>query len=409
MLLAGSTTQDRARKCLRLERDSRVYHSGEGTWDSVSLSVKHFYTLSGMTSTLLLHCSLGKGQKSLLPSQSPRGAEDPLLNKRPPQICPGQPCQEKCLLCAGHPLRSPSCFDVLGAPKRGSSSIIHSKHLVEGSGSFRGLLPPPRPTARLLDSQTRCIEGSEAATLGTRPRPMPGMQPKGTELGSEVRGKLWDALGPKGAPITLKSLPPWGLHSPSPGVSTPPWGTYPLGFSNPGLHRPGFPPTPESPPSLVSMALGSPVLGSSQVRMCPPGRARRARTHRFLERAGRGRWWPCGTPGDAPAAAGCGGHGPACSPRGGASLSPRPAPGGRRRPGRSAPQPALGAVTTRAAAPPGPPPPPQPSSLHSGKFGHRQLSLVLWRERGARLRLSCRDVEVTPPARRCGWKVQVAL
>lgn len=105
--------------------------------------------------------------------------------------------------------------------------------------------------------------------------------------------------------------------------------------------------------------------------MRPPWRARRARTHRFLGRAGRGRWWPCGTPGDTPAAADRGGHGPACSPRSSACLGPRPAPGGRRRPGRSAPQPVLGAVTTPAAAPPSPPPPPQPRSLHPGKFEHR--------------------------------------
>lgn len=105
--------------------------------------------------------------------------------------------------------------------------------------------------------------------------------------------------------------------------------------------------------------------------MHPPWRARRARTHRFLGRAGRGRWWPCGTPGDTPAAADRGGHGPACSPRSSACLGPRPAPGGRRRPGRSAPQLVLGAVTTPAAAPPSPPPPPQPGSLHPGKFGHR--------------------------------------
>lgn len=123
-------------------------------------------------------------------------------------------CFERVALCGRE-----SCFDVLGAPKRGSSSIIHSKHLVEGSGSSRGLLPPPCPTARQPDNPAGCKEGPEAATRGTRPRPMSDTRPEQAERISEVCRKLWVARGQRvpphsGVPTTLGS--PQATPPPSP-------------------------------------------------------------------------------------------------------------------------------------------------------------------------------------------------
>lgn len=231
-------------KCLRLERHQSLplgrSHLGLSFLICKTGRVLTFLYSLGNDSYIALHCSLGKDQKSFLPSESPRGAAGPLFNKRPPQICQGQPCQEKCLLRAGRPLRSRSCFDVLGAPKRGSSSIIHSKHLVEGSGFSRGLLPPPFPTARQPDNPVGCKEGPEAATRGTRPRPMSDTRPEEAEQISEVCRKLWVARGQRvshhsGVPTTV------GSTQATPPVFTPPHSPSPPGFCNPGLHRFGFP------------------------------------------------------------------------------------------------------------------------------------------------------------------------
>lgn len=219
MLSAASTTRDVSQAG---ERHQSVPHrrSRLGLSFLVCKTGRVLTLLSRKDSYIALHCSLGKGQKSFLPSESPRGAAGPLFNKRPPQICQGQPCQEKCLLQAGRPLRSRSCFDVLGAPKRGSSSIIHWKHLVEGSGSSRGLLSPPCPTARQQpDNPAGCKEGPEAAKRGTRPRPMSDTRPEEAELISEVCSKLWDARVQRvphhsGVPTTLGS--PQATPSPSP-------------------------------------------------------------------------------------------------------------------------------------------------------------------------------------------------
>lgn len=247
--------------------------------------------LTFLYSYIALHCSLGKGQKSFLPSESPKGAAGPLFNKRPPQICQGQPSQEKRLLRAGRPLRSRSCFDVLGAPKRGSSSIIHSKHLVEGSASSRGLLPPPCPTAWQPDNPAGRKEGPEAATRGTRPHPMLDTRSEEALLISEVCRKLWDARGQRdphhsGVPTTLGS--PQATPPPSP--PHPVFSTL-LGSATRVSNRLGFP-TSRSSSSQVSRILGSlPMsqIAKTQVPVRPPWRARRAHTHRFLGRAGRGR------------------------------------------------------------------------------------------------------------------------
>lgn len=368
----------------------------------------------GNDSYIALHRSLGKGQKSFLPSESPRGAAGPLFNKRPPQICQGQPCQEKCLLRAGRPLRSRSCFDVLGAPKRGSSSIIHWKHLVEGSGSSRGLLPPPCPTARQPDNPAGCKEGPEAATRGTRPRPMSDTRPEEAELISEVCRKLWDARVQRvphhsGVPTTLGSpqatpppSPPHPMLPTLPGsptrVSTvsdsPPRG--PLGPRSPRSWGPSsWVPIPgrQNPgPGASAVArtarAHSPLPGARWARTLAAVRDTRRRA---CSRGPRGSW-----------------PGLLClQPR-----LPRPPPGTWRAappgPLRPAARPGLSHNPCRRASLPASPTAaalPAPGKVWASAGCPRFCG----RKWGARLRLLCRDAEVTPPARRCSWEVQVAL
>lgn len=362
-------------------------------------------------SYIALHCSLGKGQKSFLPSESPKGAAGPLFNKRPPQICQGQPSQEKRLLRAGRPLRSRSCFDVLGAPKRGSSSIIHSKHLVEGSASSRGLLPPSCPTAWQPDNLAGRKEGPEAATRGTRPRPMSDTRPEEAVLISEVC-RSCGPPGAKGSPMTLESPPPWGLHRPPLPRLHPTRAPYPPGFPNsslqpsriphlgvhivPGLHDPGVPPYV---PDLQNPGPGASAVARTARAHSPLPGARWARTlvavrdtrRRACSRGPRGSW------------------------PGLLSLQPRllrPPPGTWRAappgPLRPTARPGLSHNPCRRASLPASPTPaaiPAPGKVWASAGCPRFRG----RERGARLRLLCRDAEVTPPARRRSWEVQVAL
>lgn len=218
--------------------------------------------------------------------------------------------------------------------------------------------------------------------------------------------------GPKGPP-SLWSPHHLGVSTGHPSfVSISPHAPYPPGFRNPGLHPsriphlevpivPGLhdPGVPPYVPDRQNPGTGASAVARTARAHSPLPGARWARTlvavrdtrRRACSRGPRGSWpgllslqrrLPRPPPGTWRAAP----PGP---------LRPTARPGLSHNPCRRA---SLAASPTPAALPA-----PWKVWASAGCPGSVEG------RRGARLRLLCRDAEVTPPARRCSWKVQVAL